>query len=71
MLVPGTDFRDRYLIIKELGHGGGGAVYLARDRINRDRYVAIKETNDFSRTSELILREEAKLLAFSKYLLGE
>ena len=63
MLIPGTDFRDQYLIIRELGRGGGGAVYLAKDQVNRDRFVAIKKTNDFSRTSKLILREEAKLLA--------
>src|SRR5690349_1404660 len=33
---------DRYLIEKELGHGGVGAVYLARDRKLHDKPVVVK-----------------------------
>ena len=36
------DLGDRYAIERELGHGATASVYLARDRKNADRYVAIK-----------------------------
>jgi serine/threonine protein kinase len=34
-------FADRYVIERELGHGGMATVYLVRDR-KHDRYVALK-----------------------------
>jgi len=38
---PGDCLKDRFVIEKELGHGSGGVVFLARDRL-LDRSVAIK-----------------------------
>lgn len=43
MTETGTLLQDRYLIEKQIGEGGMGAVYLAIDR-RFDNYVAIKET---------------------------
>ena len=43
MIETGTLLQDRYLIEKEIGVGGMGAVYLAVDQ-RFDNYVAIKET---------------------------
>ena len=43
MTETGTLLQDRYLIEKEIGVGGMGAVYLAVDQ-RFDNYVAIKET---------------------------
>lgn len=40
-LAPGTTFAGRYEIVRQLGRGGMGAVYLARDT-RLDRRVALK-----------------------------
>ena len=40
-LAPGTILADRYEIIRRLGAGGMGAVYLARHRL-MDRLCAVK-----------------------------
>src|SRR5260370_8639837 len=42
-LLPGTVFRNRYYIIGEVGAGGFGSVYKAKDTLSGDRLVAIKE----------------------------
>ena len=42
-LLPGTVFRNRYYIIGEVGAGGFGSVYKAKDTLRGDRLVAIKE----------------------------
>lgn len=41
-VVPGVTLDSRYFIEKELGQGGVGAVYLARDRKLHDKPVVIK-----------------------------
>ena len=43
MINPGTILQERYLIEKQIGEGGMGAVYLATDQ-RFDNFVAIKET---------------------------
>ncbi|HIQ04232.1 MAG TPA: serine/threonine protein kinase, partial [Anaerolineae bacterium] len=43
MLTPGSVLQSRYRIVKTLGVGGMGAVYLALDKRLADREVAVKE----------------------------
>ena len=61
MIENGTLLQNRYLIEKQIGAGGMGAVYLAVDR-RFDNYVAIKET--FHKDQELgaAFEREARLL---------
>lgn len=61
MIENGTLLQDRYLIEKQIGAGGMGAVYLAIDR-RFDSFVAIKET--FYNDAELgaAFEREARLL---------
>jgi formylglycine-generating enzyme required for sulfatase activity/predicted Ser/Thr protein kinase len=62
MLTQNSVLQNRYLIVRQIGQGGMGAVYLARDqRLNND--VAIKET--FANTDRLrrAFEQEAQLLA--------
>src|SRR6266849_845612 len=42
-LLPRTVFRNRYYIIGEVGAGGFGSVYKAKDTLSGDHLVAIKE----------------------------
>jgi len=44
-LLPHTLFRNRYFIMSQVGAGGFGSVYKARDIQNGDRLVAIKEVS--------------------------
>src|SRR5215204_3786648 len=61
MISPGTVLQERYLIEKQIGEGGMGAVYLAIDQ-RFDNYVAIKET--FYKDDEFgeAFEREAKIL---------
>ena len=53
--MPGQQI-GRFEILKELGQGGQGAVYLARDS-QLDRQVAIKTLRDFSHKTEQLTHE--------------
>ena len=44
-LLPHTLFRNRYFMMDQVGAGGFGSVYKARDIQNGDRLVAIKEVS--------------------------
>src|SRR5215467_5515269 len=44
-LLPRTLFRNRYFIMSQVGAGGFGSVYKARDIQNGERFVAIKEVS--------------------------
>ncbi len=61
MIEAGTILQDRYLVERQIGAGGMGAVYLAVDR-RFESYVAIKET--FYKDDELgeAFEREARLL---------
>ncbi|MEI7643107.1 MAG: serine/threonine-protein kinase [Chloroflexales bacterium] len=62
MLAPGTLLQERYRIAAQIGKGGMGAVYLARDmRLSHD--VAIKETLFHDDAYRRAFEHEAKLLA--------
>ncbi|NTW00221.1 MAG: protein kinase [Oscillochloris sp.] len=62
MLAPGTMLQERYRIAAQIGKGGMGAVYLARDlRLSHD--VAIKETLFHDNAYRRAFEHEAKLLA--------
>lgn len=61
-LAPDTLLNERYQVIRKLGQGGMGAVYLAHDK-TLDHVVALKVNHDPSpqRTSQFL--REARLLA--------
>ncbi len=62
MLAPGILLQQRYRIAEQIGKGGMGAVYLARDmRLSHD--VAIKETFFQDDAYRKAFENEAKLLA--------
>jgi formylglycine-generating enzyme required for sulfatase activity len=62
MLTPDTLLQNRYMVLRQIGRGGMGAVYLARDqRLNN--MVAIKETLTTSDHLRKAFEREAQLLA--------
>ncbi|MBN1815057.1 MAG: hypothetical protein JXA14_24700, partial [Anaerolineae bacterium] len=62
LLREGSILQDRYQIVRLLGQGGMGAVYLAHDR-RLDHPCAVKETLDVSPHAQQQFGREARLLA--------
>ncbi len=62
-LPAGKMLSLRYKVIKKLGEGGYGAVYLAEDIRLGDKKVAIKELLDATPESQALFANEARLLA--------
>lgn len=62
-LPAGKMLSLRYKVIKKLGEGGYGAVYLAEDIRLGDKKVAIKELLDATSESQALFANEARLLA--------
>jgi len=63
LLTPGAIVHNRYRIIRLLGQGGMGAVYLADDLHLPGRLVAVKENFDPSRSAQEQFKREAVILA--------
>ena len=61
-LSPDTLLKDRYRIVRKLGEGGMGAVFLARD-VSLEHDVAVKANRDPSPESTNQFLREARLLA--------
>jgi serine/threonine-protein kinase len=61
-LVPDFVLKERYQIIRSLGHGGMGAVYLAHDTV-LDHVVAVKVNHSPAEEAEEQFLKEARLLA--------
>lgn len=61
-LTPGILLKNRYVIEKQLGKGGMGAVYLATDQAV-DRQVAVKANLNPSPESQRQFTREARMLA--------
>lgn len=62
-LNPGQMISARYRVVKILGQGGYGAVYLAQDTRLSGRTVALKESFDSSADATRQFKLEAELLA--------
>lgn len=69
ILANGTTLQDRYCIIKRLGRGGMGVVYLASDNRFSNRVCVVKEMmefllNDYEKQKAVLrFNQEADLLA--------
>lgn len=62
-LPPGLQLQNRYRIIRLLGEGGYGAVYLVEDMRLGGKYLALKESFDNSGEAQQQFQLEARLLA--------
>ncbi|MEO8348766.1 MAG: protein kinase, partial [Acidobacteriota bacterium] len=59
-----TKLADRYEVVGEIGRGGMGVVYRARDpRLNRDVAVKLIASNEVSADTEERFQREAQILA--------
>jgi eukaryotic-like serine/threonine-protein kinase len=61
-LAPDFILKERYQIMRSLGHGGMGAVYLAHDTV-LDHVVAVKANHSPAEEAEDQFLKEARLLA--------
>jgi serine/threonine protein kinase len=61
-LAPDFVLKDRYQIMRSLGHGGMGAVYLAHDTV-LDHVVAVKFNHSPAEHADQQFLQEARLLA--------
>lgn len=66
MLAPNSLLQNRYLIVRSIGQGGMGAVYLARDQ-RLGNTVALKETFFTDARMRRALEREARLLAHLRH----
>jgi serine/threonine protein kinase len=66
MLAPNTLLQNRYLIVRSIGRGGMGAVYLARDE-RLGHTVALKETFFVDERMRKAFEREARLLAHLRH----
>jgi hypothetical protein len=66
MLAPNTLLQNRYQVIRSIGHGGMGAVYLARDQ-RLGHTVALKETFFTEERMRRAFEREARLLAHLRH----
>ncbi|HKR02730.1 MAG TPA: protein kinase [Pyrinomonadaceae bacterium] len=66
MLAPNTVLQNRYQVIRSIGHGGMGAVYLARDQ-RLGHTVALKETFFTEERMRKAFEREARLLAHLRH----
>ncbi|MDQ3685807.1 MAG: serine/threonine protein kinase, partial [Acidobacteriota bacterium] len=62
MLAPDTLLQNRYLVIRAIGQGGMGAVYMAKDQ-RLHSVVALKETFFGDERLRRAFEREAELLA--------
>lgn len=59
-LPPGSFPTERYAPVRELGRGAAGTVYLCKDRLLGDKYVAVKVLNTVDAEKLLAFHHEAK-----------
>ena len=70
-LGAGTALDGRYEIVRELGHGAMGVVYLAKERDLGGRYCAIKVLRVRPGTSDAAMSEALKRLRSEAQVLGQ